>query len=105
MTGELVAESPAQALRVAGRYQGRIDLLPTDVVMPGMNGRELAERLGAKRSQMKVIYMSGYTSDAIVERGVLEKGLSFLQKPYTKNALMRKVRELFDGTREVQRTT
>jgi CheY-like chemotaxis protein len=101
----LVAESPAQALRVAGRYHGRIDLLLTDVVMPGMNGRELAEKLKAKQPKMKVVYMSGYTSDAIVERGVLERGLSFLQKPYTRNALMHKVREALNASREVQHTT
>ena len=101
----LEAESPTQALRVAERHPEPIHLLLTDVVMPGMNGRELAEQLAAKQPQMKVIYMSGYTSDAIVERGVLEKGLSFLQKPYTKNGLMRKVRELLDASREVQRTT
>jgi PAS domain S-box-containing protein len=100
----LEAEGPAHALRIAERHQGPIHLLLTDVVMPGMNGRELAEKLAPKQPQMKVIYMSGYTSDAIVERGVLEKGLSFLQKPYTKKALVRKVRELLDASREVQRT-
>lgn len=68
----------------------------TNVVMPGMNGRELTKCLASRHPEMKVLYMSGYTDDAIVHHGVLEKGLSFLQKPFTMEGLLRKVREVLD---------
>ncbi len=68
----------------------------TDVVMPGMNGREVAQRLAGARAGIKVLYLSGYTDDAIVHHGVLEAGVAFLQKPFTPAVLGRKVREVLD---------
>jgi two-component system cell cycle sensor histidine kinase/response regulator CckA len=89
-------DGPA-ALEIAARHAGGIDLLVTDVVMPGMSGRELAERLAPRRPQMKVLYTSGYTDDAMVRQGVLESGVAFLQKPFVPDTLARKVREVLDG--------
>jgi len=77
-----------------------IDLLLTDVVMPGMSGRELADQMVDRFSNMKVLYMSGFTSDAIVQHGVLKPGISFLEKPFSQNSLMHKLREVFDCTRK-----
>ncbi len=93
----LVAESGPAALRLAGQHDGRIHLLMTDVVMPGMNGREVAERLAPAHAGIKVLYLSGYTDDAIVHHGVLEPGIAFLQKPFTPAVLVRKVREVLDA--------
>jgi two-component system cell cycle sensor histidine kinase/response regulator CckA len=93
----LVAANGRDAERVAGQHQGPIHLLMTDVVMPGMNGREVAERLAAARAGLRVLYLSGYTDDAIVHHGVLEPGVAFLQKPFTPAVLGRKVREVLDS--------
>ena len=93
----LVAESGPAALRLAGQHDGRIHLLMTDVVMPGMNGREVAERVASAHAGIKVLYLSGYTDDAIVHHGVLEPGIAFLQKPFTPALLVRKVREVLDA--------
>jgi CheY-like chemotaxis protein len=89
------SDGPA-ALELSARHQGRIDLLVTDVVMPGMSGRELAERLAPQRPTMKVLYTSGYTDDAMVRQGVLTAGVAFLQKPFVPDSLARKVREVLD---------
>ena len=94
----LDAESAEQALAVAGARQGPIHLLVADVVMPGASGRELARRLAKSRPETRVLYVSGYTDDAIVHHGMLEPGLKFLQKPFTPAALARKVREVLDAT-------
>jgi CheY-like chemotaxis protein len=69
-------------------------LIITDVVMPGMSGRELADQLVAARPQVKVLYLSGYTEDTIVSEGAIESGKAFLQKPFTLQSLSRKVREV-----------
>ena len=93
----LEAENGEDALRVSEAHDGSIDLMITDVVMPKMGGKEIAERLQPLYPQMKVIYMSGYTDNAIVHHGVLAPGLNFLEKPFTPDALARKVREVLDN--------
>jgi len=85
----------AQVLGI--QHQGPIHLLITDVVMPQMSGREIAERLTSEHPETKVLYMSGYTDDAVVRHGVLTADIAFLQKPFTPEALARKVREVLDG--------
>lgn len=93
----LAAGSPGQALQVSQAHGKPIDLLLTDVVMPQFNGRRLAELLQAERPDMKVIFMSGYTDDAVVRQGILEAGVHFLHKPFSPAALAVKVREVLDG--------
>jgi PAS domain S-box-containing protein len=92
----LEARSSEEALRLAAGHAGPIHLLLTDVVMPGMSGQLLARRLAGPHPDMKVIYMSGYTDNAIVHHGVLEAGLTLLQKPFTPKAVARLVREVLD---------
>jgi len=92
----LDAENGEDALKVCKEYDGQIDLMITDVVMPKMGGREAADRLQPLYPQMKVIYMSGYTDNAIVRHGILKPGLNFLEKPFTPESLARKVREALD---------
>jgi two-component system cell cycle sensor histidine kinase/response regulator CckA len=93
----LEAHDALDALKMAKHYQAEISLLITDVVLPGMNGRELAEQLILLRPGMKVLYISGYTDDAIVRHGVSKSELTFLEKPFTQDALTRKVREMLDA--------
>ncbi|HXN50113.1 MAG TPA: PAS domain S-box protein, partial [Bryobacteraceae bacterium] len=83
-----------QALAAAKAHPGHIDLLLVDVVLPGMNGRELAERLKELRPSIKVLFVSGYTADVIAQRGVLERGVAFLHKPFTPGQLTAKVRDV-----------
>ncbi|MHB1024184.1 MAG: response regulator [Desulfobacteria bacterium] len=90
------APGGAEAIALAQRYGDRIDLLLTDVVMPGMSGAELATRLVLHHPEMKVLYTSGYTDDAIVRHGVLDEEVSFIGKPYAPLALAKKVREVLD---------
>ena len=92
----LEAENGIEALRVSDEHEGQIHLMITDVVMPKMGGRELEERLRPLRPEMKVVYMSGYTDNAIVHHGVLRPGIEFLQKPLRSESLKRKVREVLD---------
>ena len=105
MTREILQESGYQviearhgheALLVAEQHHGPIHLMLSDVVMPQMSGRELAEQLSPIRREMKVLYMSGYTDDAIVHHGVLDEGMAFIEKPFTPNALARKLREVLN---------
>src|SRR6266571_2798224 len=96
--GYTVLEAPSAeaALDIATRYSGTIHLLLTDVVMPGLNGRELASRLVDLRPDARVIFMSGYTDDAVTRHGVLEPGSAYVQKPFTPDAIARRVREVLD---------
>ena len=93
----LESASPDDALQIAEHHQEPIALLLTDVVLPKMSGRKIAEHLTLLRPSMKVLYMSGYTDDAIVRSGVLEANTAFLQKPFTPSGLARKVREVLDA--------
>jgi GAF domain-containing protein len=92
----LEASHGAQAIETSERHPGPIHLFLTDVVMPEMNGRELVQRLGVLRPASKVLFMSGYTANAVVHRGALESETEFLQKPFTAATLTRKVREILD---------
>ena len=87
-----------EALLLCERHAGKIDLLVTDVVMPGMSGRELADRLAVVRPEIKSLFVSGYTDDALDRHRVASGELNFLQKPYTPDSLARKVREVLDAT-------
>jgi CheY-like chemotaxis protein len=93
----LTAATPGEAIRLAQTGATKIDLLITDVVMPEMNGRELAERLAALKPGSKSLFMSGYTADVIAHRGILHEGVQFIQKPFTRLALAVKVREVLDS--------
>jgi CheY-like chemotaxis protein len=90
----LEAENGEAGLTVAAQHQQQIDLVITDVVMPHLGGQELAQRLRASRPEIKVLYLSGYTEDAVVGEGTVESGKAFLQKPFTLQSLARKVREV-----------
>ena len=92
----LEANDGTEALRCCEQHAGPIHLLATDVVMPGPSGRELLDRAIALRPGLKVLFLSGYTEEAIVRHGVLATGLAFLHKPFTPDALVRKVREVLD---------
>jgi len=98
--GYTVLEAPdgETALQLAAKHHGPIHLLLTDVVMPGVSGRQLADRLVHLRPGVKVLYASGYTDDAILHHGMLEPGIAYLQKPFTRDALALKVRALLDGS-------
>lgn len=93
----LIASSPSEALAIALEHAGRIHLLLTDVVLPQMDGKTLYETLVLDRPGMKVLYVSGYTENFIVHRGILDPGVTFLQKPFSIENLSRKVRELLDS--------
>jgi PAS domain S-box-containing protein len=93
----LAASDGADALRVVERHGGTIHLLLTDVVMPGISGRELADQLGTRRPGIRVLYMSGYPGDAVVQHGSLPAGSAFLQKPFSPDGLARKVRDVLDA--------
>lgn len=93
----LTASAGEEATCLCEQREGAIDLLLTDVVMPGLSGRKLADHLGLSRPGMKVLYMSGYSDNAIVHQGVLDPNTAFLQKPFTPDSILRKVREVLDS--------
>jgi PAS domain S-box-containing protein len=95
----LEAKDGAEALQISKQYKDPIHLLLTDVIMPGMNGRELAQSLASSHADMKVLYMSGYTENAVVHDGVVDPGMALLQKPFTRDQLAQRVREQLDGDR------
>jgi len=84
-------------LDIARRHKGQIDLLLTDVIMPDTNGRKLAETIRAARPGLRVLYMSGYPDGAIASHGMLEPGVAYLAKPFTTEAITRKVREVLEA--------
>ena len=88
------AENGEAGVAAAAKHPGKIDMIITDVVMPGMGGREMVKNLAKSRPETKVLYLSGYTEDAIVNEGTIESGTAFLQKPFTLQNLSRKVREV-----------
>jgi CheY-like chemotaxis protein len=93
----LAASTPGEALRLAREHAGEIHLLITDVVMPGMNGSELARQLLAFHPRLKSLFMSGYTANVIAHQGVIEKGVNFMQKPFSFRELSAKVRQALEG--------
>ena len=93
----LSSETPNEVLRIVRDHDGKIDLLITDVVMPEMNGRDLAKQVSTIRPDMKYLFMSGYTANAIAHHGVLDGGVEFLEKPFALNDLALKVRKVFNG--------
>jgi len=92
----MTAASGAEALSLCRDFQGHLALVLTDVVMPLISGTELAQRIAFLQPQAKFVYMSGYTEDSIVRRGVLEHQVHFLQKPFSPASLANKVREVLD---------
>jgi CheY-like chemotaxis protein len=93
----LLAQTGREALRIVADHQGRIDLIATDVVMPEMNGSQLVAKVLQARSDIRVLFMSGYTDDEVMRRGVIDGQTAFLQKPFTPDLLAHKVREVLDG--------
>jgi DNA-binding NtrC family response regulator len=90
----LEGATPEGALAAAAAHAGRISLVLTDVVMPGMNGRQVADALRSSRPGTRVLFMSGYTDGTISHHGILEPGVNFLEKPFTTEGLLQKVREV-----------
>ena len=93
----LAAETPEEAMRLAGSHSGPIHLLITDVIMPGMNGPDLAALLAQPRPDLKCLVISGYTAEVLKARGALNEGMPFLSKPFSRHDLARKVREVLDA--------
>jgi PAS domain S-box-containing protein len=93
----LTAATPGQALRLASEHAGEIHLLMTDVIMPEMNGRDLARSLLASRPRTRRLFMSGYTADVMAHRGVLDEGISFIQKPFSLEEVTTRVRQVLEG--------
>jgi PAS domain S-box-containing protein len=101
----LAADTPEEAQRLAGVHSGPIHLLITDVIMPGMNGPDLAAFLAGEHPGLKCLFMSGYTADVMMQRGTLDEGRPFLPKPFSRQDLARKVREVLDSDRYLGQLT
>ena len=99
----LKAKNGIEAMAVCKRYKGVIHLLLTDVIMPGMNGRELAEKIQKLQTNIKILFMSGYTDNVIVKNGILEPNMNFLQKPFIAEKLAKKIREVLDESLKKKR--
>jgi CheY-like chemotaxis protein len=93
----IAAGDGPSAMEMLSRFPDRIDLLLTDVVMPGMNGRDLADRIGIMRPGIRILFMSGYSQEAVQSHGVLARGSTFIEKPFSPDGLVRRVREILDG--------
>jgi len=93
----LDSSNGAEAIQISEKHPGPIHLLLTDGVMPGMSGRQLAKHLLDARVGLKVLYMSGYTDDVVLRNGMLESDMAFLQKPFTRDLLLFRVRQVLDG--------
>jgi DNA-binding response OmpR family regulator len=93
----IAASGGEEALAMSRGFDGRIHLLLTDVIMPGMSGPQLADRIASEREDARVLFMSGYTDTAISHHGVLEPGIWYLQKPFSPVGLAEKVREVLDS--------
>ena len=91
------AENGKEALELAAKHERKIDLLITDVIMPEMNGEELARKISQINPEIKILFTSGYTEDVIAPHGVLDRGIHFIGKPYKPNQLASKIREVLDG--------
>jgi two-component system, cell cycle sensor histidine kinase and response regulator CckA len=94
----LMATSGSEAVDIARQYGGRIDVLITDVVMPGLSARELAERFRQQHPAGRVLYMSGYTDETVVQRGIVEQNVDFIEKPFTPATLLRRIRAVLNAT-------
>jgi CheY-like chemotaxis protein len=96
----LAANKPIEAIHIAEEFTGKIHLLITDVIMPEMNGRELAQQLKALYPDIKIVFMSGYTSNVIAHHGVLDDGVNFIEKPLSKKDLAFKIKEALDDSKD-----
>lgn len=96
----LAAGTPGEAIRIVEEQGNNLDMFITDVVMPEMNGKDLAVRLSAIRPSLKILFMSGYTADVIATKGVLDEGVSFIQKPFSLKELAVKVREVLSENKK-----
>ena len=85
-----------EAMKISKKFNNKIHLLLTDLILPGLNGRELSEQLAKKRKDMKVLFISGYSDDVIAKHGMIDEGLSFMQKPFTASSLGMKIREVLE---------
>ncbi len=92
----ITADSPAEAIISSSSYEGEIDLLITDIIMPEMNGRDLAAEISAGRPGIKVLFMSGYTADVIARQGIVKKGFSFIQKPFSMKDIAVKISSVLE---------
>ena len=93
----IVSQNSEEALSLLEAHEGLVDILLTDIVLPGMNGRELYEIAVQSKPQLKVLFMSGHSDDVIAHRGVLDEGIQFIQKPFSVQKLAAKMREVMDG--------